>query len=235
VPPESQVTERRRDSPKISAVTERAAVLHRGGIDPRQATGRWLESRLAMRFGPAASSLERWVMLIDSMEAAPMSEDSELQRRRLAAVDDMLKKCEPLPDHEKLMAILKWMGCPVLQSNVSRDLKDEGAVGSERGGPLPSRVEEAEASPFRKVQSLILDAVPVGTCVIFMKTRKGAGLKVAAAIEASHWEDLFGIVAGIDSVLLLTENKPCHDRLMQCLKFFAALYGEAGVDPAAVS
>jgi arginine repressor len=58
---------------------------------------------------------------------------------------------------------------------------------------------------------------------------------VAAAIEASHWEDLFGIVAGMDTVLLLTENKPCQDRLMQCLKFFAALYGQAGVDPAVVS
>ena len=103
------------------------------------------------------------------------------------------------------------------------------------GGPLPSRVEEAEASPFRKVQGLILNAMPFGTCVIFMKTKKGAGLKVAAAIEASHWEDLFGIVAGMDTVLLVTENQPCLDRLMQCLKFFAALYGEAGVDPAAVS
>lgn len=164
-----------------------------------------------------------------------MWEDRELERRRAAAIDDMLDEIEPLPAHEKLMRIMKWMGHPVLRSNVSRDSKDEGAVRSQEGVPLPLRVEEAEASPFRKVQGLILDAVPLGTCVILMKTKKGAGLKVAAAIEASHWEDLFGIVAGIDSVLLLTENQPCHARLMHCLKFFAALYGEAGVDPAAVS
>jgi arginine repressor len=169
------------------------------------------------------------------MENPPLWEDRDLERRRAAAIDDMLEECERLPAHEKLMTIMKWMGYPVLQSNVSRDFKDEGAVRSEGGGLLPSRVEEAEASPFRKVQGLILDAVPLGTCVIFMKTKKGAGLKVAAAIEASHWEDLFGIVAGMDTVLLVTENEPCLDRLMQCLKFFAALYGQAGVDPAAVS
>jgi arginine repressor len=75
-------------------------------------------------------------------------------------------------------------------------------------------VETAEESPFRKVQGLILDAMPVGDHVIFMNTRKGAGLAVAAAIDESRWEELAAVVAGVSTVVLLTENRSRQALLM---------------------
>jgi arginine repressor len=48
---------------------------------------------------------------------------------------------------------------------------------------------------------------------------------VAAAVDASDWEDLVGTVPGYSSVLLLTEHKFFQDLLIDRLKFFKDEYG----------
>jgi arginine repressor len=165
-----------------------------------------------------------------------LREDRELERRELAAMDKMLAECEPLPVHEKLMKISQWMGLPVLTSTASRDPKEEETARSEGRGPDASRAETAEESPFRNGQDLIGTATTIGTYGIFIKTRKGAGLKGAAAIDGSHWEELAGTIAGNNSVMLLTESQSSQDLLMDRLKLFADRYrkprGGAGVSGA---
>jgi hypothetical protein len=63
-----------------------------------------------------------------------------------------------------------------------------------------------------------------------------APLKVAAAIDGSHWEELAGTIAGNNSVMLLTESQSSQDLLMDRLKLFADRYrkprGGAGVSGA---
>jgi hypothetical protein len=156
---------------------------------------------------------------------SPLWEDRELARRHAAAVDALFEECEGLPVHEQLIAIMERMGSPVLRSNVRRDAQGERAAGSEGDGQNPAWMEKAEESPFRKVQGLILDAMPAGDYTIFMKTREGAGLTVATAIDESRWEELAAAVAAPSAVVLLTENRSCQARLMVRLKYFANRYG----------
>ena len=155
----------------------------------------------------------------------PLWEDRELERRHSERIDEILKECESLPEHAKIMTLLKKTGSLVLEPQVRRDPKEEGAASSEGRGEKPSWMERAEESPFRKVQGLILNAMPAGTHIIFMKTRKGAGLTVATAIDESNWEELAGIAPGPSSVVLLTENQSCQALLMYRLKYFADRYG----------
>ena len=65
-------------------------------------------------------------MLFKSKEGSLLWEDRELKRRRATAIDAMLDECEPLPAHEKLMRIMKWMGVQglILNAIPRRDLRD---------------------------------------------------------------------------------------------------------------
>jgi hypothetical protein len=65
---------------------------------------------------------------------------------------------------------------------------------------------------------------------MLMLTMEGAGPAVAAAIDASEWEDLVGTVASHSSVLLLTEHKFNQDLLIHRLKFFREEYGTGWPD-----
>jgi len=75
------------------------------------------------------------------------------------------------------------------------------------------------------VLDLIRSAKTAGPYQLLILTMEGAGAAVAAAIDASDWEDLVGTVAGYSSVLLLTENKFFQDLLIYRLKFFRDEYG----------
>jgi arginine repressor len=78
---------------------------------------------------------------------------------------------------------------------------------------IPSWAERADESPFRRALPLIRSIRLAGPYQMLMLTMEGAGQAVAAAIDASDWEDLVGTVAGYSSVLLLTEHKFYQDLL----------------------
>jgi transcriptional regulator of arginine metabolism len=158
-----------------------------------------------------------------------MSKDHEMQRRRQLVIRDILREDEePVVDQADLVERLGKLGIRATQPSVSRDLKELGAVRSGGRYHIPSWAERADESPFRRVLPLIRSVRTAGPYQILMLTMEGAGAAVAAAIDASDWEDLIGTVSGHSSVLLLTEHKFFQDLLVDRLKFFRDEYGPGG-------
>jgi transcriptional regulator of arginine metabolism len=153
-----------------------------------------------------------------------MPRDPEFQRRRQLVIRDLLREGEP-KDQREIVEKLREKGIPTTQPSVSRDLKELGAVRHKGKYTIPSWAERADTSPFRRVLPLIRSIRTAGPYQVLMLTMDGAGPAVAAAIDASDWEDLVGTVASHSSVLLLTEHKFYQDLLIERLKFFKEEYG----------
>ena len=153
-----------------------------------------------------------------------MPKDREFQQRRQMVIRDMLREGEP-KDQREIVEKLREMGIPTTQPSVSRDLKELGAVRYKGKYTMPSWAERMETSPFRRVLPLIRSIRTAGPYQMLMLTMDGAGPAVAAAIDASDWEDLVGTVSGYNSVLLLTEHQFFQDLLIDHLTYFKERFG----------
>jgi transcriptional regulator of arginine metabolism len=135
-----------------------------------------------------------------------MPSDRETRERRREAIRSILLHEEPVEQQQDLVNRLRGRGFAATQSNVSRDLRDIGAVRVKGSYTIPTWIDEEGESPFRRVALLVRGVKPAGPYQILLVTDRGAGPAVAEAIDEDRWEDIVGTVAGHNSVLLLTEN-----------------------------
>lgn len=155
-----------------------------------------------------------------------MPSSREIQERRHEAIRNLLVSNEPaIEDQKDLVKRLRKMGIPATQSSVSRDLRELGAVYVSGHYEFPSWNEEE--SPFWKTRGLVLKIATAGHHQTLLVTQPGAGPYVAEALEASHWEDIVGTVAGYSSVLILTQHKIFQDLIWGRLRRFLGVEGEA--------
>ena len=149
-----------------------------------------------------------------------MPSDREVRDRRRQAIREILLRDEPVNDQHSLVSHLRGLGFAATQSNVSRDLRDIGAVWHNGQYMIPTWTP-SEGSPFRKIVPFIRKVNPAGPHQLLIVTDPGAGAAVAQAIEDDGWPDLVGTVGGHNSVLLLTDNflfqKIVYQRIRQYL------------------
>ena len=134
-----------------------------------------------------------------------MPSDREIRDRRRLAIREILLHDEPVRHQHDLVNRLRERGFAATQSNVSRDLRDIGAVRHDGQYMIPSWTP-SEDSPFRKIVPFIRKVNQAGPHNLLIVTDPGAGTAVAQAIEDGQWPDLVGTVSGHSSVLLLTDN-----------------------------
>ena len=135
-----------------------------------------------------------------------MPSDREIRERRRQAIRSILLHEQPVEQQQDLVERLRARGFAATQSNVSRDLRDIGAVRVKGAYTIPTWIDDGGSSPFRRVAALVKTVKPAGPYQILLTTERGAGPAVAEAIDEDHWEDLVGTVAGHSSVLLLTRE-----------------------------
>jgi len=134
-----------------------------------------------------------------------MPSDREVRDRRRAAIREILLHDEPVHHQHALVNRLRERGFAATQSNVSRDLRDIGAVRHEGQYMIPSWTQSEDAA-FRKVVPFIRKVNPGGPNLLLIVTDPGAGPAVAQAIQEDQWPDLVGTVDGHNSVLLVLDN-----------------------------
>jgi transcriptional regulator of arginine metabolism len=153
-----------------------------------------------------------------------MPADRANQERRKEAIREILQEeGHAIEEQKDLVERLRERGIQATQSSVSRDLRDLGAVRSKGHYTIPSwadEEEEEEESPFRKVVPFIGEVRQAGPYQTLLLTVPGAGGIVAQAIDDAEWEDVVGTVAGVNSVLILTENIVFQKLVFQRLKWF---------------
>jgi transcriptional regulator of arginine metabolism len=134
-----------------------------------------------------------------------MPSDREIRDRRRQAIREILLHDEPVLHQHDLVSRLRDRGFAATQSNVSRDLRDIGAVRHDGQYMIPAWTQ-GEDSSFRKIVPFIRKVSAAGPHNLLIVTDPGAGPVVAQTIEDSQWPDLIGTVAGHSSALLLTES-----------------------------
>jgi transcriptional regulator of arginine metabolism len=151
-----------------------------------------------------------------------MPSDREIRDRRRQAIREILLHDEPVLHQHDLVSRLREKGFAATQSNVSRDLRDIGAVRHNGQYTIPTWTR-GEDSPFRKIVPFIRKVAPAGPYNLLIVTDPGAGPAVAQVIEDEPWEDLIGTVAGHSSVLLLTESFFFQKLVHQRIRYYLGL------------
>jgi len=128
-------------------------------------------------------------------------------RRELVRRILMDEKAGPMKNQKALTELLEALGIPAPQASVSRDLRELGAVWVEGHYEIPTWKDDDGGNPLRKVLGYIEGARAVADHFIFIDTFRGAGEIVARAVKAGLSQDILGVHAASDSVLIYTKNK----------------------------
>ena len=107
---------------------------------------------------------------------------------------------------------LHHLGMRVTQATLSRDLRElklvktvEGyqaltaaaATAAEAASPLPTLA--------RALKEFLLDMRPAQNMLV-LKTPPGGAQPIAAAVDAEHWKEIAGTLAGDDTILIITTS-----------------------------
>jgi len=126
----------------------------------------------------------------------------------------------PVANQDALRRQLGRRGLNVTQATLSRDLRELKLVKTSDGyRPLSAIAEEppALASVAHAVSEFLLDVRPAQNLLV-LKTPPGGAQPLAAAVDAEHWKEVAGTLAGDDTVLIITPSRPARAALEKRLK-----------------
>jgi len=117
---------------------------------------------------------------------------------------------EPVSNQDELRRRLVHLGMRVTQATLSRDLRELKLVKTSEGyRPLSAAaVEEAAPLPVlaRALKEFLLDIRPAQNLLV-LKTPPGGAQPLAAAVDAEHWKEIAGTLAGDDTILIITPSR----------------------------
>ncbi len=129
---------------------------------------------------------------------------------------------------EDLTELLRKAGFDVTQATVSRDIKELGlvkvAVGEKSKkykyavNGIGTDGNDTVTEKFRKIlHDVLINSDYAGNLAVF-KTYSGMANAAAAAIDAIHYHDIVGTVAGDDTVLVILRNEQAAGEFVELLQ-----------------
>ena len=121
---------------------------------------------------------------------------------------------QPVANQDELRRRLFHLGMRVTQATLSRDLRDLKLVKTTEGyrtlhlaaSSAPAAEEPAPLPPLsRALKEFLLDIRPAQNMLV-LKTPPGGAQPIAAAVDAEHWKEVAGTLAGDDTILLITTS-----------------------------
>ena len=127
----------------------------------------------------------------------------------------------PVANQDELRRRLGHLGVRVTQATLSRDLRELRLVKTQEGyRPLGAAATE-EASPLptlaRAVKEFLLDLRPAHNMLV-LKTPPSGAQPLAAAIDAEHWKEIAGTLAGDDTILIITASRSARSAIQKRLE-----------------
>jgi transcriptional regulator of arginine metabolism len=112
----------------------------------------------------------------------------------------------PIKNQEELVEYLKKEGLEVTQATVSRDVRELGLVKQvmENGGQRYQYSSFKEApleDKYMRVLKEGFSSMDMAQNILVVKTVSGMAMAVAAAIDAMHFTEIVGSIAGDDTIL----------------------------------
>ena len=127
----------------------------------------------------------------------------------------------PVANQDELRRRLGHLGVRVTQATLSRDLRELRLVKTQEGyRPLGAAAPE-EGSPLptlaRAVKEFLLDLRPAQNMLV-LKTPPSGAQPLAAAIDAEHWKEIAGTLAGDDTILIMTASRSARSAIQKRLE-----------------
>jgi transcriptional regulator of arginine metabolism len=120
-----------------------------------------------------------------------------------------LLTAQAVASQDELRRQLGHLGVRVTQATLSRDLRELRLVKT-TAGYQPLSAAAAEASPLpalaRALKEFLLDMRPAQNMLV-LKTPPGGAQPLAAAVDAEHWKEVAGTLAGDDTVLIIASSR----------------------------
>ena len=120
-----------------------------------------------------------------------------------------LVESEPVENQDDLRRRLGSMGVRVTQATLSRDLRELKLVKTAEGY-RPLGVAAEEPAPARQLgralREFLVEMRPAQNMLV-LKTPPGGAQPLAAALDAEHWKEVAGTLAGDDTILIITPTR----------------------------
>jgi transcriptional regulator of arginine metabolism len=116
---------------------------------------------------------------------------------------------EPVANQDDLRRRLHHHGLRVTQATLSRDLRELKLVKTAEGyRPLGPATEESGPQPSlaHALREFLVDVRPAQNLLV-LKTPPGGAQPLAAALDAEHWGEVAGTLAGDDTILVITPSR----------------------------
>lgn len=113
---------------------------------------------------------------------------------------------------DELRNLLRQRRLRVTQATLSRDLHELALVKTAHGyRPLAAAAHQDPAAPVpatleRALAEFLLE-VRSAQNLLVLKTPPGSASVLAAAIDAEHWKEIVGTIAGDDTLLVITSSR----------------------------
>jgi len=119
---------------------------------------------------------------------------------------------EAISSQDELRRRLAHVKLRVTQATLSRDLRELKLVKTSTGyKALGPAAEEMAALPplARALREFLLDLRPAANLLV-LKTPPGGAQPLAAAVDAEHFREVAGTIAGDDTVLVIASSRPAR-------------------------
>jgi transcriptional regulator of arginine metabolism len=148
-------------------------------------------------------------MIMQSNEYSRINTMGAHKRFRQGQILKLLAS-QHVASQDELRRQLVHLGVRATQATLSRDLRELRLVKTAEGYRALSAAVAEEAAPLatlsRAVKEFLLDMRPAQNMVV-LKTPPGGAQPLAAAVDAEHWKEVAGTLAGDDTVLVIAASR----------------------------
>jgi len=141
-----------------------------------------------------------------------MPNSTREQTERRDAIRQLLM-ARPVRRQQSLVDALTKRGFVATQSSVSRDLREIGAVKTNRGYELPV-AESGGDEHVAAVAGLVRKLSSAGPNLLVVHTGIGAAQRVALALDRCEWPEIVGNIGGDDTVFVATTSASAQKQLI---------------------
>jgi transcriptional regulator of arginine metabolism len=131
-----------------------------------------------------------------------------------------LVAAEAIASQEDLRRRLAQAHLRVTQATLSRDLRELKLVKTAGGyKPLVNRADEGPNMPplARTVREFLQDLRPAQNLLV-LKTPPSGAQPLAAALDAEHWKEVAGTIAGDDTILIIARSRGARATIQKRLE-----------------
>ena len=141
---------------------------------------------------------------------------------RLLRISEIIQE-QNIGTQEELAAALRAEGCEVTQATVSRDIRELHLqkVRLPGGGQryvVPDAAGDGLIAKFGRVMKEGIVSVDQAQNILVIRTVSGMAMGVAAAVDAMHYPEVVGCIAGDDTIMVAVRTAEDTALLMKKLE-----------------